>query len=130
MTTVFPCLGLAFLGAVAVFLLRADWLMLSRRRIRTVGEVFGHKRTTGDGCEVYMAKIQFRDEYGLMVEFVDNYGRAEPRPGVGDRLDVIYPQGYPRYARVPRPFERLVIYAFLFGTSALLAASLMGWIEG
>jgi hypothetical protein len=128
MTTFFLLLGLAFLGVIAAILVREDWQMLRAPRVRCAGEVVGHIRSSDDGSEFYAARIRFCDERGECVEFVDSYGVRDPRPAVGSPIDIVYPQGQPRLARVPRPLVRLTIYAFVLGSLLLLTGLLLGFI--
>ena len=130
MTQIFLTIAILFLAAIALYLLREDWHMLTSGRVRTRGKVTGHSRRTDEGSAYWSIKVRFVDDEGRAHEFTDTYGRATPTPDVGSIVPVIYPRGKPKFARVPRPLIRLVLYAFILGTLAIVVAKAAGWIEG
>ena len=116
----FVFLALLLLGTFGGFLLWQDYLLFRRPRIRTTGIVVGHRTSEDDGSKYYSGRISFLDESGKAYEFTDSYGKATPKPEIGSDIQVIYPVGEPQHARIPRPFLRIVIYLFVFGTAVLL----------
>lgn len=124
--TIVLWLGIAFLAPVLAYLLFEDWLFLSRSRLRTKGTVFGHYRSTDDGSEYFSARIRFQTASGQPVEITDTFGSGSRRPPVGAVLDLVYPEGLPGRARVPRPLLRLLLYGIVGGLLGVLVALLAG----
>ena len=61
----------------------------------------------------------FFDEDGTTHEFTDIIDRVKLAP-IGSHVAVVYPEGRPTLARVPRPLVRAVIYLLAFCFAGLL----------
>lgn len=75
-----------------------------------------------------MARVEFTDLMGIGHEFVDTLGKTTLPTQASGPLPVVYPEGAPQHARVKRPFVRLLIYAFVFGTPGLVFAKYFGYL--
>jgi Protein of unknown function (DUF3592) len=124
MKTILLLLGMALLGFVAFILLRRDVVFLSRKSVRVTGKVTGHRKSHDDGSDFYSANIEFLDERGEAHRLEDDYGLRTPFPAIGQEVNVIYPEGAPQIARVPRPFVRIILYLFVFGVITVLVSEL------
>ena len=89
--------------------------------------VIGHRRMPDDHPS-YCAVLRFSAE-GAEHEVVDQLCHAAPQPPIGSELDLTYPVGRPDLARVSRPLTWAFVYVFLIGTTVLLAALLLGYID-
>ncbi len=126
--TFFLAVAAVSLAAIAGYLLWQDWQFLCVKHIHTEGKVLGYQTRQSEDSTFYVARVQFIDEAGSEREFVDTYGNTSPAKEAGGTLPVVYPKGAPQHARVKRPFVRLLIYAFVFGTPALVLAKLYGYL--
>ena len=122
----FVFLAFALLGSIGCFLVWQDYLLFRRPRIHCKGAVVGYRKSEDDGSTYFCARIAFADQNGKICEFTDTYGRPKASPGIGAEIKVVYPQGEPQNARVPRPFMRLAIYLFVIGITGLLIANEVG----
>jgi len=95
------------------------------RTVRAV--VTGHRRMPDDHPS-YSAVLRFSAE-GAEHEVIDQICHAKPQPPIGTELDLTYPVGRPDLARVPRPLIWTFVYAVLIGTTVLLGALLLGYID-
>lgn len=115
------------LTAFALYiLLRDDVPFLHLRKITTKGAVIGHSSVIDEGDRAFSARISFTDEAGAKLEFVDMFRTPAPEPAAGAIIDIIYPQGRPDKARVPRPWLRLLLYTVIVGMNGILVAKLLG----
>lgn len=128
MESLFVWLSLALTAFVLFILLRDDILFLLSPRQSADGIVTGHGSVIDEGDRVFSARISFTDDVGVPHEFLDAVRSQKAEPAVGTIIGVVYPQGRPDKARVPRPWLRLVIYLLIVGLNLLLVAKLLGFV--
>ncbi len=121
-------LSLALTAFTLYILLRDDLPFLRLRKITAEGTVTGHSSQIDEGDRVFSARIAFTDEAGAKRVFVDKVLTHTPEPAPGAVVDIIYPQGRPDKARVPRPWLRLLIYTVIVGMNGMLVATLLGFL--
>ena len=130
MESFFIWLALCLTGFVLFILLRDDLLFLKNRRIEAQGTVTGHSSQIDEGDRVFSARISFQDEAGTKRDFVDMVLTSTPSPAEGAVVEIVYPQGRPDKARVPRFWLRLLIYAIVVWLNGILVARLLGFVDG
>lgn len=124
--TFFLALAAVSLAVIAGYLIWQDWQFFGVKHIHTTGKILGYQTRQSEDSTFYVARVQFIDEAGSAREFVDTFGKTAPPPEAGGSLPVVYPKGAPQHGRVKRPLVRLLIYAFVFGTPALVLAKYFG----
>ena len=122
---IFAALGLALVLFTIAALAWRDLGWSGRRREQVVGEVARYKSSMNDGAEVFTPVIRFAAE-GAEHETTDVVYRARPKQAVGDKVQLIYPQGRPDLARISRPAMWVMVYGVLGVMAVVLAALAVG----
>jgi hypothetical protein len=129
MSIVFHLLGLGLLAAVVAFFALEDARLLAGPARRARGVVIGHRKTrSGEGGDLYFARILFATAKGQRLSFEDYVGKAAPEPPAGAACTVAYSMRHPARARIARPLLRGAIYVLLMGSGLLIAVSALGVI--
>jgi hypothetical protein len=128
MKDAFILVGIALCLFSLAMIARRDWVRWHTPARRVVAKVTGHRTSRSDGSVDYAAIYRFTTEDGEH-EAIDEVLSSSPQPPEGTLVDLTYPAGRPDLARKPRPAMWLMVYAFLTGTTILLAGLLTGWIN-
>ena len=128
MESVFLWVGLVFVAIVLLVLLRDDWPFITRPLLRVEGEVIRHDKSFSDGDDAWRAVFSFTDEEGARREVLDLMLFQNPRPPIGTRIPLTYPQGAADKARVQRLLLRGLLYGVMLFMAAVLVGRLMGWL--
>jgi hypothetical protein len=122
----------ALMLAVALFALGAlAWRDLgwrNRERREVDGAVVGFKKSMNRGAEVFAPVIRFAAD-GAEHEITDIVFSERPKRAVGDRVALVYPDGRPDLARIPRPALGAMIYAAFVVMALMAAAGTAGWLS-
>jgi hypothetical protein len=124
----FVGIGIALLLFVLAVLLWRDWPRLTRSLRRAQGEVCSHRKSDGVDGVSYAAVYRFTAEDGPHEVIDPVYGHS-PRPPLGTRVELTYPEGRPDLARPPRPLLWGMLYLIVLGTLAQLIAIWFGWLD-
>ncbi len=108
---------------------RYDWVRLTRASRRIGAVVTGHRSSWSDGSKSFAAIYRFTLG-GAEHDVTDAVYGSSPKPPVGTRVELAYPEGRPDLARPPRPLLWLSIYGLLVGLDVVLLAKMMRWIGG
>ena len=110
-------------------LARADFVRLMRPACRVEAVVTGYRSYWDDGGKSYAPVYRFTSE-GAEHEVADAVFGSSRKPPLGTTVELVYPEGRPDLARVPRPLMWLAVYGVLVGLEAVLLAKMMGWLHG
>lgn len=113
METVLLWIGLALTGAGLALALRSDLPFLRNPVRRVPAVIVRHDRSREDGAIVYTPVFRFFDERGEPIEVRDQLYTPFPKPVIGERIEVVHPEGLPQKARIPYPVFRALIYGLL-----------------
>ena len=108
---------------------RHDWVRLTRPSRRITAVVTGYRSSWSDGSKSFAAIYRFALG-GAEHDVIDGVYGSSPKPPVGTRVELAYPEGRPDLARPPRPLLWLSVYGLLAAMEAVLLAKMMGWIGG
>lgn len=111
------------LGAI----IRHDWLRLTRPGRRVMAQVVGHRLIDDGDGRSFAVRYRFHD--GLADrEVVDQVARTTRKPDIGTVVELVYPEGRPDLAKMPRPLLWCAVYAGLLYGLGVLTAKALGFI--
>lgn len=114
-------------GTGLALTLRADLPFLRNPVRRASAKIVRHDRRSEKGATLYNPVFLFPDESGTFLEVRDKVYTPFPTPVIGDRIDIIYPQGHPQKARIPYPVFRALLYGVLGYAFVALGIEITGW---
>lgn len=114
-------------GTGLALTLRTDLPFLRNPVRRATAKIVRHDRRSEKGVMLYNPVFLFADESGRFLEVRDKVYTPFPTPVIGDRIAVIYPQGYPDKARIPYPVFRALLYGGLGYAFIALGVEITGW---
>ncbi len=91
-------------------------------------EVIGQHSGWSDGARTHAAMLRFETEGG-MHEVTDQLYGSRPAYAVGAKCRVMWPDGRPDLARIPRPWLWTGVYGMLFYLAGILIGRLTGFID-
>ncbi|WP_159645505.1 hypothetical protein, partial [Sphingorhabdus sp. 109] len=101
---------LALSGAGLVYMLRGDLPFIRSGTTRVPAQIVRHQIIRRSGATLYAAVLLVPDGRGGFIEVRDPLTTPFPTPVIGERLDVVHPEGLPSKARIPYPVFRAGVY--------------------
>ena len=123
----FPLAGIALCLFSLWALARHDWLRLTRPSRRVLATVCGHRSANNEGKRNFAAIFRFSAD-GAEHEVTDALYSPKRTLPAGHVSELVYPEGRPDLARLPRLWLWLAVYGLLIGFIGVLCAKLMGWL--
>lgn len=120
--------ALIFCGWCLWLLLRHDWLRWTRPMREAQAIVVGQRTGWSDSRRAYAARLQFQAE-GRQHEVIDQLYGSKPAMADGARCRVMWPDGRPDLARIPRPWMWTGVYGILLYLAIILVGRLTGFID-
>jgi hypothetical protein len=118
--------GLLLSGGILGYTIWRDILFMLRPTVRVTGTVTRNKeKIDGEDMDIisYLAFIGFTGEDGQTYEVTNNLYLSQPIPE-GIAIELAYPKGFPKLAKVPSKGVGCVLYGLLIiifaGFSAML----------
>ena len=115
-------------GLCLWLLLRHDWLRWTRPMCEAEAEVIGQRMTWSDSTRTYAARLRFEVD-GQVYDVTDQLYGSKAAIAVGTRCRIMWPQGRPDLARIPRPWMWVGVYAVLLYVAGIMAGKLCGYIQ-
>lgn len=113
METLLLWIGLALTATGLTLALRSDLPFLRNPVRRAAAVIVRHDRSREDGATVYTPVFRFFDERGQPIEVRDQLFSPFPKPVIGERIEIVHPEGLPEKARIPYPVFRALMYGLL-----------------
>ena len=88
-------------------------------KVRISGTVMAHAASIENGVQTFATIIRYEVD-GKLYEIVDDLWKPSRNPKTGHSVTLVYPEGYPALAYVPRPILRTCAYACVGSLAALM----------